>query len=53
MPDMWVPTGSVFSTLELVALVFIRYEALGQYRTMAGVEASTVSDVLAAIRCIL
>ena len=34
MPDMWVPIGSVFSTLELIPLVFILYEALGQYRTM-------------------
>ncbi|MFD1571426.1 nitric-oxide reductase large subunit [Halorubrum laminariae] len=35
MPDMWLPIGSVFSTLELIPLVFILYEALGQYRTMA------------------
>ncbi|AFK19877.1 cytochrome B [Haloferax mediterranei ATCC 33500] len=35
MPDMWVPLGSVFSTLELIPLVFILYEALGQYRTMS------------------
>jgi len=34
MPDLWVPIGSVFSTLELLPLVFILYEALGQYRTM-------------------
>jgi nitric oxide reductase subunit B len=34
MPDMWVPIGSVFSTLELIPLVFILYEALGQYSTM-------------------
>ncbi|NHN42773.1 cytochrome B [Halorubellus sp. JP-L1] len=34
MPDMWVPIGSVFSTLELIPLVFILYEALGQYRAM-------------------
>ncbi|WP_436923262.1 nitric-oxide reductase large subunit [Halosimplex amylolyticum] len=36
MPDVWVPIGSVFSTLELVPLVFILYEAIGQYRAMAG-----------------
>ncbi|WP_277543214.1 nitric-oxide reductase large subunit [Haloarcula laminariae] len=34
MPDMWVPIGSVFSTLELIPLVFILYEALGQYQAM-------------------
>ncbi|WP_136688063.1 nitric-oxide reductase large subunit [Halorhabdus amylolytica] len=34
MPDLWVPIGSVFSTLELIPLVFILYEALGQYRAM-------------------
>ena len=36
MPDIWVPIGSVFSTLELIPLVFILYEALGQYRAMTG-----------------
>ncbi|WP_416841292.1 nitric-oxide reductase large subunit [Haloferax sp. DFSO52] len=35
MPDMWVPIGSAFSTLELIPLVFILYEALGQYRVMS------------------
>jgi nitric oxide reductase subunit B len=34
-PDVWVPIGSAFSTLELVPLVFILYEAIGQYRAMA------------------
>ncbi len=34
MPDIWVPIGSVFSTLELIPLVFILYEALGQYSAM-------------------
>ncbi|WP_436928643.1 nitric-oxide reductase large subunit [Halosimplex halobium] len=34
MPDLWVPIGSVFSTLELLPLVFILYEAIGQYRAM-------------------
>ncbi|WP_135824671.1 nitric-oxide reductase large subunit [Halorussus ruber] len=34
-PDMWVPIGSAFSTLELIPLVFILYEAIGQYRAMS------------------
>jgi nitric oxide reductase subunit B len=34
MPDIWVPIGSVFSTLELIPLVFILYEALSQYSAM-------------------
>jgi len=34
MPEFWVPIGSVFSTLELLPLVFILYEALGQYSAM-------------------
>ncbi|WP_135806169.1 nitric-oxide reductase large subunit [Halorussus marinus] len=34
-PDMWIPIGSAFSTLELIPLVFILYEAMGQYRAMA------------------
>ncbi|MFB6184424.1 MAG: nitric-oxide reductase large subunit [Haloarculaceae archaeon] len=34
MPDLWVPIGSSFSTLELVPLVFILYEAFGEYRAM-------------------
>lgn len=34
MPDYWVPIGSVFSTLELLPLIFILYEAVGQYRAM-------------------
>ncbi|UPW01392.1 cbb3-type cytochrome c oxidase subunit I [Halorussus gelatinilyticus] len=35
-PDVWVPIGSAFSTLELIPLVFILYEAIGQYRAMSG-----------------
>ncbi|MBX0324644.1 cbb3-type cytochrome c oxidase subunit I [Halomicroarcula sp. F13] len=35
MPDLWVPIGSAFSTLELVPLVFILYEAINEYRAMA------------------
>ncbi|WP_121822013.1 nitric-oxide reductase large subunit [Halostella salina] len=35
-PDVWLPLGSVFSTLELIPLVFILYEALGEYRAMRG-----------------
>ncbi|RBI59213.1 cytochrome B [halophilic archaeon] len=34
-PDFWVPIGSAFSTLELIPLVFILYEAIGQYRAMS------------------
>jgi len=34
MPDLWVPIGSVFSTLELLPLVFILYEAINEFRTM-------------------
>jgi nitric oxide reductase subunit B len=30
-----VPIGSAFSTLELIPLVFILYEAIGQYRAMS------------------
>jgi nitric oxide reductase subunit B len=33
-PDVWLPLGSIFSTLELIPLVFILYEALGEYRAM-------------------
>ncbi|WP_137284416.1 nitric-oxide reductase large subunit [Halorussus salinisoli] len=39
-PDMWVPIGSAFSTLELIPLVFILYEAIGQYRAMSGSDES-------------
>jgi nitric oxide reductase subunit B len=35
MPDLWVPIGSVFSTLELIPLVFILFEAINEYRAMA------------------
>ncbi|MFB6125987.1 MAG: nitric-oxide reductase large subunit [Halolamina sp.] len=35
MPDLWVPIGSAFSTLELVPLVFILFEALNEYRALA------------------
>ncbi|WP_254823933.1 nitric-oxide reductase large subunit [Haloglomus halophilum] len=33
-PDIWVPLGSVFSTLELIPLVFILFEAIAEYRTL-------------------
>jgi nitric oxide reductase subunit B len=36
MPDMWIPIGSAFSTLELIPLVFILFEAIGEYRAMRG-----------------
>ncbi|MGB9986224.1 nitric-oxide reductase large subunit [Salarchaeum japonicum] len=35
LPDIWIPVGSVFSTLELVPLVFILFEAVGEYRALA------------------
>jgi nitric oxide reductase subunit B len=34
-PDVWVPLGSVFSTLELIPLVFILFEATSEYRALA------------------
>jgi nitric oxide reductase subunit B len=34
-PDVWIPFGSVFSTLELIPLVLILFEAMGQYRALA------------------
>jgi nitric oxide reductase subunit B len=34
-PDVWLPFGSVFSTLELIPLVLILFEAMGQYRALA------------------
>jgi nitric oxide reductase subunit B len=33
-PSVWLPFGSVFSTLELIPLVFILYEALNEYRVI-------------------
>jgi nitric oxide reductase subunit B len=36
MPDLWVPIGSAFSTLELIPLVFILFEAINEYRAMVG-----------------
>ncbi|WP_423750636.1 nitric-oxide reductase large subunit [Salinirarus marinus] len=36
LPEYWVPVGSVFSTLEFIPLIFILYEALGEYRAMMG-----------------
>lgn len=34
MPEAWIPISSVWSTLEIVPLVIILYDALSQYRTM-------------------
>jgi nitric oxide reductase subunit B len=34
LPDYWVPIGSVFSTLELIPLVFILFEAINEYRAL-------------------
>ncbi|SFC27159.1 nitric oxide reductase, NorZ apoprotein [Halobiforma haloterrestris] len=36
LPEVWLPIGSVFSTIEFIPLLFILYEALGQYRAMSG-----------------
>jgi nitric oxide reductase subunit B len=33
-PDVWLPLGSVFSTLELIPLVVILFEAINEYRAM-------------------
>ncbi len=30
-PDVWIPLGSVFSTLELIPLIFILFEAFNEY----------------------
>ncbi|MFW6435240.1 MAG: nitric-oxide reductase large subunit [Halovenus sp.] len=35
MPDLWIPIGSVFSTLELLPLMIILFEAFNEYRAMA------------------
>ena len=34
-PDVWIPLGSVFSTLELIPLILILFEAIGRYRALA------------------
>jgi nitric oxide reductase subunit B len=34
-PDVWLPLGSIFSTLELIPLVIILFEALNEYRVLA------------------
>jgi nitric oxide reductase subunit B len=34
-PDVWLPLGTVFSTLELIPLILILFEAMGQYRALA------------------
>ena len=33
-PDVWIPFGSVFSTLELIPLILILFEALNEYTTL-------------------
>jgi nitric oxide reductase subunit B len=35
LPDLWVPIGTTFSTLEFVPIVFVLYRALGEYRSLA------------------
>jgi nitric oxide reductase subunit B len=34
LPDLWVPIGTTFSTLEFVPLMFILYRSFGEYRAM-------------------
>ena len=34
LPDIWVPIGTTFSTLEFVPLLFILYQSFGEYRTL-------------------
>ncbi|GAB3675807.1 nitric-oxide reductase large subunit [Halopiger thermotolerans] len=34
LPDVWVPIGTTFSTLEFVPLVFVLYRSFGEYRTL-------------------
>lgn len=34
LPDIWVPVGSVFSTLELIPLVVVLFEAINEYRAL-------------------
>ncbi|WP_435079681.1 nitric-oxide reductase large subunit [Halococcus sp. AFM35] len=35
LPDLWVPVGTTFSTLEFVPVIFVLYRALGEYRSLA------------------
>ncbi|MFB6189890.1 MAG: nitric-oxide reductase large subunit, partial [Halapricum sp.] len=39
MPSLWIPLGSVFSTLELLPLMIILFEAFNEYRTMRRADA--------------
>ncbi|WP_122089808.1 nitric-oxide reductase large subunit [Halalkalicoccus subterraneus] len=34
LPDVWVPLGTTFSTLEFIPLVFVLYRSLGEYRSL-------------------
>ncbi|WP_339104558.1 cbb3-type cytochrome c oxidase subunit I [Haloterrigena salinisoli] len=34
LPDVWVPIGTTFSTLEFVPLVFVLYRSIGEYRSL-------------------
>jgi nitric oxide reductase subunit B len=34
LPDLWVPIGTTFSTLEFVPIIFVLYRALGEYRSL-------------------
>lgn len=35
LPDLWIPIGTTFSTLEFVPVIFVLYRALGEYRSLA------------------
>ena len=35
LPNLWVPVGTTFSTLEFVPIVFVLYRAFGEYRSLA------------------
>ena len=35
LPDIWVPIGTTFSTLEFVPLIFVLYRSVGEYRTLS------------------
>ncbi|WP_440769797.1 nitric-oxide reductase large subunit [Natronorubrum sp. DTA28] len=34
LPDIWVPIGTTFSTLEFVPLVFVLYRSFGEYQSL-------------------
>ncbi|WP_436347524.1 cbb3-type cytochrome c oxidase subunit I [Natronorubrum sp. FCH18a] len=34
LPDIWVPIGTTFSTLEFIPLVFVLYRSFGEYQSL-------------------